>query len=207
MTENPLYLFTIQHLINKYKKTKINIVVLILRYHGTKTSFWFWCVLSRYLSSYICKHVIFLFTLHIICKSYHLPSATEHFNNRYKFKIIHICSSNANEKLILGFKFSLLWQSKFQTVNFYIKTTFKSILSFFSKCVYEQYLQSLNKRNSLFYISKKGIINVPNLRYHGKNRTISNFTLKTLFPKQFIYFKSTSIYIFHTNDNGNQYQR
>ena len=142
MTENLLYLFTIQHLVNKYKKTTNNIVVLILRYHGNKTS-------------YICKYVIFLFTLHIICKSYHLPSATDHFNNRYKFKIIHICSSKANEKLILGFKFSLLWQSKCQTVNFHIKTTFKSISFFFSKCVYEQYLQSLNKRNSLFTYQKK----------------------------------------------------
>ena len=41
------------------QKTKINIVVLILCYHGNKTSFCFWCVSTRYLSSYICEHVIF----------------------------------------------------------------------------------------------------------------------------------------------------
>ena len=69
---------------------------------------------------------------------------------------------------------------------------------------YKVYISEI--RFFLSHIKKKGIGNVPNLRYHGKNRTIRNFTLKTLFPNQFFYFKQTSILIFHTNDTGNRYQ-
>ena len=46
------------------QKTKINVVFLILRYHGNKTSFCFWYVLTRYLSSYIGEHVIFIYLTH-----------------------------------------------------------------------------------------------------------------------------------------------
>ena len=62
-------------------------------------------------------------------------------------------------------------------------TIYKSILSFFSKCVYEQYLQSLNKRNSLLQKSK---INVSVMfqiyvTMASKHQTIGNFTLKSYF--------------------------
>ena len=84
----------------------------------------------------------------------------------------------------------------------YKKATFKSILPFFSKGVYEQ---SLNKKFVFPQIKNKGIGNVTNLRYRGsKTLTIGNFSLKTLFPKQFFYFKQTSILIFNTSDNDNQ---
>ena len=129
-----------------------------------------------------------------------------HINNRYKFKIIHICSSNANEKL-LGFKFSLPWPSKCQTVSFHIKTTttFKSILSFFSKCESGQYLQRIKKRNSLSHKSKiKVYVKFQSyVTMATKYRTIGNLTLKTLFSKEFVYFKQTNILIIHTNDNDN----
>ena len=81
------------------------------------------------------------------------------------------------------------------------------ILSFSSKYVYEQYLQSLNKRNSLFNKSKikLSVIFQIYVTMTTKHKTIDNFTLKTLFPKPFIYFKQNSILISHTNDNDNQY--
>ena len=44
-----------------------------------------------------------------------------------------------------------------------------------------------------------------NITMATKNRTIGEFTLKTLFPKQFTYFKQKSILMIHTNENENLY--
>ena len=86
----------------------------------------------------------------------------------------------------------------------YKKATFKSILPFFSKGVYEQ---SLNKRNLLFHKSKIKVSVMLQIyvTMAAKHRTIGNFSLKTFFQKQFSYFKQTRILIFHTSDNDNQY--
>ena len=81
---------------------KIKIVVKIVRYHGHKI-----LTISGY-------------TLHVIWKAVYLLSATVYINSIYKFEIIHIKSSNANQKLVLGFEFSLQWQSKCQMVSFLI---------------------------------------------------------------------------------------
>ena len=90
LVENQMSRFTIQHLVNTCETKKIKIVVTILRYHGNK------------------KSAISGYTLHVIWKAVYLLSATVHINSVYKLEIIHIKSSNANQKLILGFEFLLL---------------------------------------------------------------------------------------------------
>ena len=44
-----------------------------------------------------------------------------------------------------------------------------------------------------------------NVTMATKNRTIADFTLKTLFPKQFTGFKQNSILMILINDNENLY--
>ena len=44
-----------------------------------------------------------------------------------------------------------------------------------------------------------------NVTMATKNRTIADFTLKTLFPKQFTCFKQNSILMILKNDNENLY--
>ena len=65
---------------------KIKIVVKILRYHGNK------------------KSTISGYTLHVIWKAVNLLSATVHINSIYKFEIIHIKPSNANQKINSWFR-------------------------------------------------------------------------------------------------------
>ena len=100
LAENQVGLFTIQHLVNTCQK-KLRLWSTFYVTMETK---------NRTISGY---------TLHVICKVVCLLSATVHINRIYKFEIIHIKSSNANKTVILCFEFSLLWQSKCQTVSFH----------------------------------------------------------------------------------------
>ena len=102
LAENQMSRFTIQHLVNLCQTKKLR---LWLKFYVTKET-----KIST-ISGY---------TLHVICKAVYLLSATVHINSIYKFEIIHTNSSNAYQKLILGFEFSLLWQFKCQTVSFHI---------------------------------------------------------------------------------------
>ena len=84
----------------------------------------------------------------------------------------------------------------------HLKVYYLSSVNVYMSNTYKVYIREIR----FFTYQQKGIGNVPNLRYHGKNQTISNFTLKMLFPNHFFYFMQTSILIFHTNDTGNRYQ-
>ena len=111
---------------------EIKIVVKILRYHGNK------------------KSTISGYTLHVLWKAvYQILSATVHFNSIYLFEIIHIKSSNANKKFfVLNFRYHGYPNVRRSTSTY--ETIFKGKVSSFSKCVYEQLLQSLNKKNMRF---------------------------------------------------------
>ena len=131
LAENQMSRFTIQHLVNTCQTKKLR---LWLKFYVTMET-----------KNRLSVDIPFV---HVIWKAVYLLSATVHINGVYKLEIIHIKSSHANKKLTLGFRY--YGNPNVRRSASTHKTIFKGKVSSFTKCVYEKYLQSLNKRNLLF---------------------------------------------------------
>ena len=90
------------------------------------------------------------FPKNVIFKAISLLSARIHpkANNSYKFKLIHIRYTNArNKKVNILFRIYVTMATQISKISYFtLKQHISCMLFLFRKCIYEHYLQSLNKR-------------------------------------------------------------